>query len=178
MVPIYELKKMQRVRRREFEHYVEIQGKYVNILEGLELHTRILSESDERKILDCVFDLRDKGRVGLLRKRIEGNPLWIIRHEEVDPIPSKIKKMIKRMVSWCILPADCVPNSCTINIYVEGACIPPHIDHRDFLRPFSIVSFISKCNILFGMKIYVVGPREFKGLIEIPLLVGSVLEQT
>ncbi|XP_020598766.1 uncharacterized protein LOC110038310 [Phalaenopsis equestris] len=79
------------------------------------------------------------------------------------------------MVRWNILPASYIPNSCFINIYVEGDCIPPHIDHHHFVRPFCTVSFISKRNILFGKEIDIVGPGEFRGVVEIPLPVGSVL---
>ncbi|XP_020599118.1 RNA demethylase ALKBH5-like, partial [Phalaenopsis equestris] len=181
----------------------EVQGKFINILEGLELYTRVFSESDERSILYCIFDLRDRGRAGLLMERAysepkkwmrgkgritiqcgccynftndrQGNPPGILRRDQVDPLPSMIKWMIKRMVKWNILPANCIPNSCIINIYEEGDCIPPHIDHHDFVRPFCMVSFLSKSNTLFGKEIRIVGPGEFRGSMEIPLSVGSVL---
>ncbi|XP_020599729.1 uncharacterized protein LOC110039112 [Phalaenopsis equestris] len=71
------------------------------------------------------------------------------------------------MVRWSILPVDCIPNSYNINIYEEGDCIPPHIDHHDFVRPFCIVSLMRKSNILFGREIGIVGPGEFRGLVEI-----------
>ncbi|XP_020599137.1 uncharacterized protein LOC110038600 [Phalaenopsis equestris] len=83
------------------------------------------------------------------------------------------KRMIKGMVRWSVLPADCILNSCIINIYKEGDYIPPHIDHHDFVRPFCI--FMSKGNIIFGKEIYFVGLSEFRGSVTIPLPVGSVL---
>ncbi|XP_020584791.1 uncharacterized protein LOC110027627 [Phalaenopsis equestris] len=67
------------------------------------------------------------------------------------------------MARWNILPATCISNSCIINIYDEGVCIPPHIDHHDFVRPFCTVSFMS------------VGPGEFREAVEILLPVGSIL---
>ncbi|XP_020591803.1 uncharacterized protein LOC110032494 [Phalaenopsis equestris] len=90
-------------------------------------------------------------------------------------MPFEIKWMIKRMVGWSILSADCIPNSCIINIYNERDCIPPHIDHHDFVRHFCKVSFMSKSNILFGKEIDVIDPGEFRGSVEIPLPVCSVL---
>lgn len=102
----------------------------------------------------------------------DGNPPGIIRDEEVDPLPPMFKQMIKRMVRWHILPPTCIPNSCIVNIYDEGDCIPPHIDHHDFLRPFCTVSFLTECNILFGSSLKIVGPGEFSGPISIPLPVG------
>lgn len=97
-----------------------------------------------------------------------------MRDEEVDPLPPLFKQMIKRMVRWHILPPTCVPNSCIVNIYDEGDCIPPHIDHHDFLRPFCTVSFLTESNILFGSSLKIVSPGEFSGPVSIPLPVGYV----
>ncbi|XP_020598674.1 uncharacterized protein LOC110038245 [Phalaenopsis equestris] len=79
------------------------------------------------------------------------------------------------MVRWSILPADCIPNSCIINIYDEGDCIPPHIDHHDFMRPFCTVSFMIKSNMLFEKEINIIGLGEFRGAMEISLPLGLVL---
>ncbi|XP_020599129.1 RNA demethylase ALKBH5-like [Phalaenopsis equestris] len=185
-----------------------VKGRIINILEGLEMYTRVLyprvfSESDERSILDCIFDLSDRGRAGLPMERTysepkkwmrgkgritiecgccynftndrQGNPPGILRYDQVDPLPSIIKLMIKGIVRWSILPATCIPNSFIINIYDKGDCIRPHVDHHDFVRPFNTVSYFSKSNILFGKKIGIVGPGEFRGTVKIPLQVGSVL---
>ncbi|XP_020595612.1 RNA demethylase ALKBH5-like [Phalaenopsis equestris] len=86
-----------------------------------------------------------------------------------------IKWMIKRMIRWRILPADYTPNSCIINIYDEGDIIHSHIDHNDFVRPSYTFSSMSKSNILFGKKVDVIASDEFKGTVEIPLPIGSVL---
>nr|GMD10092.1 RNA demethylase ALKBH5-like [Ipomoea batatas] len=90
-------------------------------------------------------------------------------------MPAEFKQMIKRMVRWHVLPPTCVPNSCIVNIYEEGDCIPPHIDHHDFVRPFCTVSFLSECNILFGSSLKIVSPGEFSGPVSVPLPKGSVL---
>ncbi|XP_020593372.1 uncharacterized protein LOC110033659 [Phalaenopsis equestris] len=90
-------------------------------------------------------------------------------------MPSEIKRTIKRMARWSIPPANCIPNNCIINIYDEGDCIPLHIDHHDFVRPFYMVSFMSKSNILFRKEIDIIGLGEFKFSVEIPVLMGSVL---
>ncbi|KAG6528767.1 hypothetical protein ZIOFF_010952 [Zingiber officinale] len=105
------------------------------------------------------------------------NPPGIIRDEQVDPIPPLLKFIIKRMVAWRVLPTTCIPNSCIVNIYDKDDCIPPHIDHHDFLRPFCTVSFLSECNILFGTVLKVLGPGEFSGSTAIPLPVGYALEK-
>ncbi|KAG9444026.1 hypothetical protein H6P81_015366 [Aristolochia fimbriata] len=190
-------------RKKDFIHMEKVNGKSVNILRGLELHTGVFDAVEQKKIVDYVYSLQDLGRKGKLRERTysepkkwmrgkgrvtlqfgccynyatdkNGNPPGIIRDEEVDPIPSFFKTIIKRLVQWHVLPHTCVPNSCIVNIYDEGDCIPPHIDHHDFLRPFCTVSFLAECNILFGANLKVEGPGVFSGPVSIPLPIGSVL---
>lgn len=65
-----------------------------------------------------------------------------------------------------------MPDSCIVNIYEEGDCIPPHIDNHDFVRPFCTVSFLSECSMVFGSNLNVVGAGEFAGRFEIPLPLG------
>ncbi|XP_020598497.1 uncharacterized protein LOC110038077 [Phalaenopsis equestris] len=158
----------------------------IGFKEGLELLTEVFFECDERTILDCVFDLKDIGHAGLLLKKTYsepqkwmrgkeritiqfgccynvvkdklGKPPCILKYEEKDPLPSVIRRMIKRMLRWSVLLADCIPSSCIINIYEEGDCFPPHIDNHDFIRPFCTVSFMSKSSIMFGKEIDIVGP--------------------
>ncbi|RVX16500.1 hypothetical protein CK203_006050 [Vitis vinifera] len=70
-----------------------------------------------------------------------GNPPGILQNEVVDPIPPLFKVIIRRLVRWHVLPPSCVPDSCIVNIYEEGDCIPPHIDNHDFVRPFVLYHF-------------------------------------
>ncbi|CAK9151167.1 unnamed protein product [Ilex paraguariensis] len=190
-------------RKKDFVNIERIDGKPTNILQGLELHTQVFNVEEQKKIVECVYDLQHRGQKGQLRARTyseprkwmrgkgrvtiqfgccynyavdkNGNPPGIIRDEEVDPLPHLFKEMIKRMVRWHVLPPTCVPDSCIVNIYDEGDCIPPHIDHHDFVRPFCTVSFLTECNILFGANLKIFSPGEFSGPVSIPLPVGSVL---
>lgn len=190
-------------RKKDFMCMERVKGRMVNVLQGLELHTGVFSVAEQQRIVDYVYELQEKGRNRELRERTyseprkwmrgkgrvtmqfgccynyaidkDGNPPGIIRDEEVDPIPPLLKTMIKRMVAWSVLPPTCIPNSCIINIYDVDDCIPPHIDHHDFVRPFCTVSFLSECNILFGASLKVLGPGDFSGSTAIPLPVGSVL---
>lgn len=196
---------MQRVRRnKDLRHMERVDGRMVNILQGLELHTGVFSPAEQQRIVDLVHDLQDKGRRGLLRGERtyseprkwmrgkgratiqfgccynyatdrDGNPPGIIRREEADPLPPPLKSMVRRLVSWRVLPPDCVPDSCIVNVYDVGDCIPPHVDHHDFARPFCTVSFLAECAILFGRELRVVGPGEFAGPVSISLPPGSVL---
>lgn len=42
-------------------------------------------------------------------------------------------------------------------------CIPPHIDHHDFSRPFCTVSLLSEQEIMFGHKLVPESPGHFIG---------------
>lgn len=190
-------------RKTDFRYFERVNGKNINVLQGLELHTGVFSDEEQKKIVKSVYEFQCMGQKRLLRERTytepskwmrgkgrvtiqfgccynyavdkNGNPPGIIRDEDVDPLPPIFLQMIKRMVRWHVLPPTCVPNSCIVNIYEEGDCIPPHIDHHDFLRPFCTISFLTQCNILFGSNLKIVGPGEFSGPVSIPLPVGSVL---
>ncbi|KAK8710449.1 hypothetical protein V6N13_145772 [Hibiscus sabdariffa] len=190
-------------RKTDFICFERVNGKFVNILEGLELHEGIFSAAEQKRIVDYVYMLQEMGRKGELKERTytepqkwmrgkgrvtiqfgccynyamdkNGNPPGILPNELVDPIPDLFKVIIRRLVRWHVLPPACVPDSCIVNIYEEGDCIPPHIDNHDFVRPFSTVSFLSECNILFGSNLKIVDAGEFFGPIAIPLPVGSVL---
>ncbi|KAL5789785.1 hypothetical protein ACOSQ2_004673 [Xanthoceras sorbifolium] len=186
-----------------FERIARIDDRAKNVVQGLELHTKVFNAEEQKTIVEYVYNIQRMGRKGQLRERTyseprkwmrgkgrvtiqfgccynyavdrNGNPPGIVREEEVDPLPPLFKQMIKRMVRWHILPPTCIPNSCIVNIYDEGDCIPPHIDHHDFLRPFCTVSLLTECNILFGSNLNILSPGEFSGPVSIPLPVGSVL---
>ncbi|KAK6798005.1 hypothetical protein RDI58_005707 [Solanum bulbocastanum] len=190
-------------RKKDFICLERVSGKIVNILDGLELHKGVFSAAEQIRIVKYVEKLDQMGKNGELKERTyttptkwmrgkgrvtiqfgccynyapdkSGNPPGILKSETVDPLPDLLKVMIRRLVRWHVMPSTCVPDSCIINIYEEGDCIPPHIDNHDFVRPFCTVSFLSECNIVFGSNLKIVGPGEFAGAIAIPLPVGSVL---
>ncbi|KAM7520094.1 hypothetical protein LguiB_019056 [Lonicera macranthoides] len=190
-------------RKKDYICLERVNGKIVNILDGLELHTGVFSAAEQKRIVDYVYLLEEMGKNGELKERTytaphkwmkgkgrvtiqfgccynyaidkNGNPPGILQNELVDPIPHLFKVIIRRLVRWHVLPPTCVPDSCIVNIYDEGDCIPPHIDNHDFVRPFCTVSFLSECNILFGLNLKVRAAGEFDGSFAIPLPVGSVL---
>ncbi|KAL3626862.1 hypothetical protein CASFOL_029267 [Castilleja foliolosa] len=190
-------------RKKDFICWERVNLKLVNIMDGLELHKGVFSAAEQKRIVGYVYQLQEMGRNGQLKERTytapqkwmrgkgrvtlqfgccynyatdkKGNPPGILRNAMVDPLPHLFKVMIKRLIRWCILPPSCVPDSCIVNIYEEGDCIPPHIDNHDFIRPFCTVSFLSECEILFGSNLKILGAGEFAGSYTIPLPVGSVL---
>ncbi|XP_020598281.1 uncharacterized protein LOC110037894 [Phalaenopsis equestris] len=109
----HELEKYEKVRKQNFKNFQRLQEEYVNILEGLELYTNVFTSSEQDDIVECDFLEIDMGRAGRLRRRTyseprkwkcgkgrdkEGNLPGIIRHDEVDPLPSFIKRMIKQLI--------------------------------------------------------------------------------
>lgn len=149
-------------RKKDFICLERVNGKFTNILQGLELHAGVFSAVEQKRIADYVYDLVEKGNKGELKERTftaprkwmrgkgritiqfgccynyatdkNGNPPGILQTGEVDPLPSLFKVIIKRLIRWHVLPPSCVPDSCIVNIYDEGDCIPPHIDNHDFVR--------------------------------------------
>ncbi|BFI25486.1 mRNA N6-methyladenine demethylase [Marchantia polymorpha subsp. ruderalis] len=190
-------------RKKDFQCIEWVRGTRMNVVAGLELHTNVFSAVEQRRLIDMVKEYQEKGRNKLLRERTyseprkwmrgkgrvtiqfgccynyavdkKGNPPGIIHDELVDPLPNLLKQTIRRLVRWHVLPSACIPDSCIINIYDKGDCIPPHIDHHDFVRPFCTLSLRSECNIVFGSELKIIGPGEFDGPLLIPLPVGSVL---
>ncbi|GAB2226273.1 hypothetical protein Drorol1_Dr00022074 [Drosera rotundifolia] len=190
-------------RKKDFICLERIDRKLVNILDGIELHSGVFSAAEQKRIVNFIYELQESGQKGELRERTytaprkwmrgkgrqtiqfgccynyatdkDGNQPGILKTEDVDPLPPLFKVIIKRLIRWHVLPPSSVPDSCIVNIYEEGDCIPPHIDNHDFVRPFCTVSFLSECNIIFGTDLKAVGPGEFSGPISIPLPVGSVL---
>ncbi|KAH0460230.1 hypothetical protein IEQ34_010893 [Dendrobium chrysotoxum] len=180
-----------------------INRRIVNILDGLQLHIGVFNSMEQKKIVQFIYELQNRGRNNELEEHTysepnkwmrgkgrvtiqfgccynyavekNGIPPGILPNGIVDHIPNLFKIMINRLITSLVLPISCVPDSCIINIYEPDDCIPPHIDSHDFIRPFCTVSFLSKCNIIFRHKIQIVGPGEFIGSASIPLPVGSVL---
>ena len=73
---------------------------------------------------------------------------------------------------WGILPKQKEPDTAIVNVYDVDDCIPPHIDHHDFDRPFCTISLLSQQNIMFGSKIISRGPGDFVCDYELPLPTG------
>ena len=126
--------------------------------------------------------MRGKGRVTVqlgccynYATDARGNPPGILKHEAVVGLPTLLGHVIDRMASRGIFHERTRPDTCIINLYSEGDCIPPHIDHHDFTRPFVTLSLVSEQSILFGTDIKIVDQGEFDAPFALPLPVGSVL---
>lgn len=57
----------QVVSEKNFVHIEMIDGKPTNVLQGIELHTRVFNPEEQQKIVECVYKFRRMGKKGLLR---------------------------------------------------------------------------------------------------------------
>lgn len=87
----------------------------------------------------------------------------IIAEEIVEAMPPELEALSDRLVRWGIVPRAIRPNSAIINVYEPGDCIPPHIDHHDFVRPFVTLSLLSEQPIMFGQRLIPLSPGNFGG---------------
>jgi hypothetical protein len=91
---------------------------------------------------------------------------------KLDPQSSSSSKLSGMCYRWGILPKHKEPDTAIINVYDVEDCIPPHIDHHDFDRPFCTISLLSEQHIMFGSKIISRGPGDFVCDYEMPLPTG------
>jgi hypothetical protein len=62
-----ELHRFRKVARKDdFICFERVKGRLVNILAGLELHAGVFSAAEQQRIVECVYDLQEKGKRGEL----------------------------------------------------------------------------------------------------------------
>lgn len=54
-------------RKKDFICLERVKGKFVNILDGLELHVGIFSAAEQKRIVDFIYELQEMGRNGQLK---------------------------------------------------------------------------------------------------------------
>jgi len=95
--------------------------------------------------------------------------------KEVEPMPEELQKLAKLVCARGVIPPTKVPDSCIVNFYSEGDCIPPHIDHEHYPRPFFSLSLGCDAGIAFGTHIKTLGPAAFAAPFTLTLPKGSVV---
>ncbi|KAK9828875.1 hypothetical protein WJX72_002516 [[Myrmecia] bisecta] len=197
-------RRRQMLSKTDFEYYEEIRRRRVNVVDGLELHRNVLSLPEQEQLIECITGWVHDGREGRLRGRTfsaprkwspgkgrmtiqfgccynyavdrEGRKPGIIPEEVVEELPPVLVALCKRLVRWGVLPKALEPDSAIINVYEPGDCIPPHIDHHDFVRPFCTLSLLSQQSIMFGQRLVPLAPGQFGGSdFYVPLPTGSCL---
>lgn len=147
----------------------------IDLLEGLVMHKQVISAEFEEELISFVEMQCEKGRNGELKKptylrasgtRSQGNQRESIMYGGffdfnlarpgkrglVPPFPPIIEKLVHHLVSNHYLPSDVMPDSCIINKYGQGDCIPPHVDHPSYYRPISTLSLLGEEPMLVGSR--------------------------
>jgi len=147
----------------------------VDVLEGLVLHQEVIDEQFENDLIAFVQRQCEKGRKGALKKptylrasgaRSQGNQREAIMYGGffdfnrarpgkrglVPPFPPILERLVAHLVDNHYLPAEVRPDSCIINQYNAGDCIPPHVDHSSYYRPISTLSLLGEEPMLVGSR--------------------------
>ena len=123
-----------------------------NLLEGLVLQRDAVSVAEEAELLTFINDGLARGRNGSLRKptylkaegaRSRGNRRESLQYGGffdfnrgrpgkrglVPPFPPILERLVANLVKRAFIDTSLRPDSCIINSYAPGDCIPPHTDH-------------------------------------------------
>ena len=147
----------------------------IDVLEGLVMHKDAISKEFESELISFVQTQCERGRRGELKKptylrasgaRSQGNQREAIMYGGffdfnrarpgkrglVPPFPPILERLVDHLIKNNYLPADVRPDSCIINQYGRGDCIPPHVDHQSYYRPISTLSLLGEEPMLVGSR--------------------------
>lgn len=153
----------------------------VDVLQGLVISHDAISDFFENELIAFVQTQCERGRNGELKKptylrasgaRSQGNQRESIMYGGffdfnlarpgkrglVPPFPPILERLVDHLVNNNYLPSDVRPDSCIINRYDKGDCIPPHVDHSSYYRPISTLSLLGEEPMLVGSRFRTVRP--------------------
>eukprot|EP00986_Skeletonema_menzelii_P000396 scaffold111_cov142-Skeletonema_menzelii.AAC.19 len=172
----------------------------LDILEGLVLHKEVISSQFENELISFIQSQCSKGRSGQLKKptylrssgaRSQGNQREALQYGGffdfnkarpgkrglVPDFPPIIHRLVNHLVEGGYLKEEVRPDSCIINQYGKGDCIPPHVDHESYYRPISTLSLLGEEPMLVGTKFQTVKSCTWKPTVgtSVPLPRRSLL---
>ncbi|GKC93771.1 2-oxoglutarate (2OG) and Fe(II)-dependent oxygenase superfamily protein [Tanacetum coccineum] len=68
------------LNKQVFEYLEKVNGRNVNILEGLELHHGVFSSEEQERIVDLVYQLEKMGKNGQLKGEIVRTAVTVLVH--------------------------------------------------------------------------------------------------
>lgn len=184
------------VSPKTFSAMETIDGKMVNVAEGLNLYGKLLVEAEVSKLISLINDLRATGKRGqfpgptfVFSKRpckghgremiqlgvavsdipSDENP---IKDRRLEPIPGLLQGLIDRLMKMQITPLK--PDSCIIDIFNEGDHSQPHSFPHLYGRPICVVS-LNDCDMVFGTTISSDRPGTYRGALRLNVSSGSLL---
>mmetsp|Transcript_4544 Transcript_4544/g.9427 ORF Transcript_4544/g.9427 Transcript_4544/m.9427 type:complete len:380 (+) Transcript_4544:307-1446(+) len=149
--------------------------KNLDILQGLVLHKEVISSQFENELISFIQSQCTKGRSGQLKKptylrsagaRSQGNQREALQYGGffdfnkarpgkrglVPDFPPIVHRLVNHLIDEGYLDKEVRPDSCIINQYGKGDCIPPHVDHESYYRPISTLSLLGEEPMLVGTK--------------------------
>ena len=169
-----------------------------DICEGLVLHEKVIDEALENELIAFIQKQCARGRSGELRPptylrasgvRSQGNQREAIMYggffdfnrarpgkaSLVPPFPPLLVKLVDVIMAKGLLPLR--PDSCIINQYAPGDCIPPHTDHESYPRPICTLSLLGEEPMLVGSRFRTVKSCTWKPIlgVSVPLPPRSLL---
>ncbi|CAL1392529.1 unnamed protein product [Linum trigynum] len=173
-----------------------IDGKTVNVVDGLKMYEQLLDDSEIPKLVSLVNDLKAAGRAGKFqgqtyvasRRPMRGHGREMIqlglpiadgpaeeetpKDQKTEPIPPLLQDVIDRMVGTQIMTTK--PDSCMINIFNEGDHSQPYICPSWYGRPVAILC-LTGCEMVFGRVINSDHAGDYRGSLKLAAEPGSLL---
>lgn len=139
------------------------------------LHKQVISTAFETELISFIQSQCTKGRSGQLKKptylrssgaRSQGNQREALQYGGffdfnkarpgkrglVPDFPPILHRLVDHLIDEGYLDEEVRPDSCIINRYGRGDCIPPHVDHESYYRPISTLSLLGEEPMLVGTK--------------------------
>ncbi|KAK2453575.1 RNA demethylase ALKBH10B [Trifolium repens] len=178
-----------------------LDGKMVNVVEGLKLYENLLDSTEVSKLVSLVNDLRVAGRKGQLqgsqtyvvsKRPVRGHGREMIqlgvpvadappdvdnmtasfKDKNFESIPSLFQDIVERMAASKVMTVK--PDACIVDFYNEGDHSTPNSWPSWFGRPIYTL-FLTECEMTFGRTIVSEHHGDFRGNVKLSLLPGSLL---
>ncbi|RAL48058.1 hypothetical protein DM860_017849 [Cuscuta australis] len=175
-------------------------GKMVNVVDGLKLYEKLLSDSEVSKLVTLVSELRAAGKSGQLqgqtfivsKRPMKGHgreiiqlgaahgadvteseaPAGISKDRKIEPIPVLLQDIIDSLTSKHVFSVK--PDSCMIDIFNEGDHSQPNVWPHMVGRPVCVL-FLTECEITYGKVIETDHRGDYQGCLRLTLAPGSLL---
>ncbi|XP_047330731.1 RNA demethylase ALKBH10B [Impatiens glandulifera] len=178
-----------------------LDGKMVNMMEGMKLYGELLNATEVSKIGSLISDMRAAGKKGqfqgqtyvAMRRPMKGHGREMIqlglpiadapfedenvsgnsaKDSRVESIPELLQDVIDRLVDMQITSVKA--DSCIIDIFNEGDYSQPHMWPSWYGRPICLL-FLTECDMSFGRMITIDHPGDFRGTFRQTFTPGSLL---
>ncbi|XP_072989912.1 RNA demethylase ALKBH10B-like isoform X2 [Typha latifolia] len=177
-----------------------IDGRMVNVIEGLKLYDGLLDITKMEELLSWANEMRAAGRRGefqgrtivIAKRPMKGHGREMIQlgmpinegppedenaavnytERKVGAIPRLVQDVLDHLVQRQILPVK--PDYCIIDFFNEGDHSHPHIWPPWYGKPVCTLC-LTDCDMVFGRAIGVDNRGDYKGSLKLTLQMGALL---